>query len=319
MQDSKALLLASIVSLAAASVGLARESVAIPVAEKASPPATESQQNDLYKDATRLMNEGKWDLAAARFAAVAKVHDSLSPGALYWQAYSLQRLGRRSEASAVASQVGKAYPHSRWVRESEALLIEMGAASAPEDDSDEDLKLLALNHLMAHDEEQGLQALRKFLDSGHSVKLMKNALFVLAQSRSPAAKQLLEQIASGARYPQLQLQAIFDLGLEGGVDNVQTLSRLYSDSADKQVKRKILETYGVARQSTPLLALIRQENDSELRALPIHSLGVGGARQELEGLYKEAASAELKVELLHSMMVAGSESTLPRIAPTQPP
>ena len=66
---------------------------------------------------------------------------------------------------------------------------------------DDELKLLALNGLMeSGNADQAVTMLEKMLKSQQSPKLKKRALFVLSQSQSPRAKEVLLGIAKGGSW-----------------------------------------------------------------------------------------------------------------------
>src|SRR5262249_56861449 len=82
-----------------------------------------------------------------------------------------------------------------------------GQAPRPEQEGDEDLKLMALNALLNTDQERAIPMLEKFLSGSSSPKLKERALFVLAQSGSPRARAILAQTAPGQGNPDRQRQA----------------------------------------------------------------------------------------------------------------
>src|SRR5262249_19809798 len=133
-------------------------------------------------------------------------------GALYWKAYALIKLNRRQEALATMADLRKAYASSRWLDDIKSLEVEAGKPVSPESESDEELKLLALNGLMQTEPERAFPILESLLKSAQSPKLKKQAIFVLAQSSLPQAQTLLEQIARGSANPDLQLKAIQNVG-----------------------------------------------------------------------------------------------------------
>ena len=67
--------------------------------------------------------------------------------------------------------------------------------------SDEDLKLLALNGLIGSDPSKAIPALQKILMSNNSTRVKDRALFVLAQSDSPEAQRLLTDTAKTPSAP----------------------------------------------------------------------------------------------------------------------
>ena len=97
---------------------------------------------------------------------------------------------------------------SRWLNDARALEIAMrqraGQPVSPEQQADEDLKLLAIQGLQQMDPEQGVPMLERVLQGNQSPRLKERALFVLAQSDSPSAQQVLTGVASGNSNPDLQ-------------------------------------------------------------------------------------------------------------------
>ena len=100
----------------------------------------------------------------------------------------------------------------------------------PEAESDEDLKLMAINGLVQSDPERALPLVENLLKTSSSPKLKERALFVLAQSNTPRGKQVLEQVArGGAGNPDLQLKAVSYISASSKrTDNKQLLWEIYS-------------------------------------------------------------------------------------------
>ena len=179
--------------------------------------------------------------------------------ALYWKAYALAKLGRRDDALAAIAELRKSYATSRWLDDAKALELEVKQASGqkvrPEAESDEDLKLMAINGLVQSDPERALPLLENLLKTSSSPKLKERALFVLAQSNSPRGKQVLEQVArGGAGNPDLQLKAINYISASSKkTDNRQLLWEIYSNSTDIQVKRSVLNGLRASNDKDHLL------------------------------------------------------------------
>ena len=75
---------------------------------------------------------------------------------------------------------------------------------------------MAMQALQNTDPEQAVPMLEKLLDGTASPRLKERALFVLAQSNSPRAREVLTNIAKGSSTPELQSRAIQYLGVHGG-------------------------------------------------------------------------------------------------------
>jgi tetratricopeptide (TPR) repeat protein len=292
--------------------------------------ANEDRQTQLYNEGTKLMNEGKWEQAAEKFNSAAKTSGSRTAGSLYWAAYCMNKLGSRNEAISIAREVVRLYPTSNWRKSADQLLLEMGATKpgdvigqkiegqGSEKDPNEDLKLMALRQLCDQDEERCVPLARRFIENpANSAHAKEKVMFVLAQGSSAAAQQMVGEIARGKIYPALQVKAIQNIGIEGGEANLKTLSEIYASTPDVQVKKKILESFGIAGASQRLLAAAKSETNPELQRKAVQGLGVAGADQELKDLYKQINDPQMKIYILEGMMVAGADDELADIARTE--
>src|SRR6185295_11078502 len=175
--------------------------------------------------------------AVEYFSAVVTRNGARVDGALYWKAYALGRLGKRDEANAAIAELRKSYATSRWLDDAKALELELRQASgqsvSPEAESDEELKLMAINGLMQSDPERAIPLLESQLKGSATPKVKRNTLFVLAQSNSPKAQALIEQIARGGANPDLQIKAISYMDQRRRPNNnAQVLSEIYTSTTD---------------------------------------------------------------------------------------
>ena len=247
---------------------------------------------------------------------------SKADAGLYWKAYALNKAGRAADALATIAQLRKAAPQSKWLNDARALEMEIrqrsGQRTSPETEGDEDLKLMALNGLLNTDSERALPLLEKFLTgSGNSSKLRERALFVLSQSDSPRAREIVVRIARGQQSPDMQDTAIRYLGLFGGDASKQALADLYASSSDMSVKKAVLQSFMVSGEKARVLAAARGEKSEELRKSAIHLLGVMGAQPELWDMYQAEPSVEVKKSILHAMFVGGGSERLTEVARTE--
>lgn len=276
-----------------------------------------SDESD-YKRGMSYLDRRDYDRAIDVFNRVIENKGERSDGALYWRAYAQNKLGKRDEAQASVTELMKAYPQSRWIEDAKALKMEVVQASgkpvSPEDASDEDLKLLALNALMNSDPDRGIPILDKLLKSGSSPRIKERALFVLAQCRSPKARDLLAQIAKGATNPDVQLKAIEYLGVNGSRENQQLLSEVYRSSNDTNVKRAILRSFMISGNRDALVQSARNETNPELRLEAIRQLGVMGGAGEL---WASENSYEGKRAIINGLMVGGDATKLFEIAKSE--
>ena len=279
------------------------------------------REDDLYDAGTDALDEAHWDRARDKFQQVADMNLSHADAALYWKAYAENKLGRRADALATLSILHQKYPQSRWLNDAKALEIEVrqssGQAPHPENQSDEDLKLLALNGAMQMECGEAVPMLEKFLHGSGSPKLKARALFVLAQGGCQQARDVIDKIARGQSNPELQRKAIEYLGLFGGKGSRQTLADIYASSNEIDVKRQILRSFMISGEKDRVLAAAKNEKVSELRREAIRNLGVMGAQDELWQLYQTEPVLENKEAILQSMFISGSSDRLLEIARTE--
>ncbi len=270
-------------------------------------PGRQDSQDRLYDRGQHALEGRRWDEALDAFSQAATQTGSRTDGALYWKAYALHKLGRRDEAQAALAELRKAHPSSRWLNDAGALELEVKQAAgqkvSPESESDEELKLMALNGLVQSDPERALPLLEKLLKSSQSPRLKDRTLFVLAQSDAPRAAQLLEQVArGGAGNPDLQLRAISYLGVRSRkADNSPLLREIYTSTEDPHVKRALLSAFLSRRDKDSLLQAVRSEKSEPVRLEAISMLGACGAQAELVQLYQAETSTDAKIRIVQSI------------------
>ena len=276
----------------------------------------------LYQDGQRALDSRHWDQALEDFNQVAARAGSRADGALYWKAYTLNKLGRRDEAIAAIAELRKSYASSRWLDDAKALEVEVKQASgqkvAPESESDEDLKLMAINGLVQSDPERAIPLLENLLKGAQSPKLKERALFVLVQSSVPKAQQLLEQVARGGGNPDLQVKALAYVGVarrRQGAGNGQLLSEIYASTSDANVKRAILNAYMANRDTEHLLQVAKTEKTPEFRLDAIRYLGsAGGAGDALVAIYGSDQDRQVKQTIVETLCAHGNAKALVDLA-----
>ena len=277
----------------------------------------------LYERGQRALDGRRWDEALELFTQVAARAASRADGALYWKAYTLNKLGRRDEALSAVAELRKSHASSRWMDDAKGLEVEIKQAAGqpvkPEAEGDEDLKLMALNGIMQSDPDRALPLLENLLKSSQSPKLKERALFVLAQSDSQRGRQVLEQVArGGAGNPDLQLKAIGFIGARSrNQDSRQLLWEIYSNSGDVHVKRALLGAFMSSRDKEHLLQVAKSEKSQQLRMDAISMLGASAAQAELWAIYQAEATPEVKERILHSMVAGGNSDRLLEVARTE--
>ncbi len=279
---------------------------------------SDDRADDLYDRARDLIEEGKFDRAVSDLDRLIGLKSNRTDAAIYWKAYSLSKLGQRADALAALGDLYKQFADSRWIRDAKALEVEVrqasGQAVSPASQADEELKLMALRGIMQSDPEQALSVLEKMLTGTNSPKVKDRALFVLSQSHSARAREIIAGVARGNANPDLQLRAIRYIGIMGGPDNRQILGDVYKSSNDSAVKRSILRSFMTANDRERLFAAAKTETDASLRGEAIRQLGVIHASSELAQLYQSETSIDLRKSILQSMFVGGDSDKLIELA-----
>ncbi|MBZ5533366.1 MAG: HEAT repeat domain-containing protein [Acidobacteriia bacterium] len=281
-------------------------------------PTDNPREDQLYKAGSDQLNQSDWQHAVDTFTQLADLKGDRADAGLYWKAYALNKLARRSDALKVIADLRRLYARSTWLKDAGALEVEIRQASGqpanPEKEQDEDLKLLALNGLMNSDSERAIPMLAEFLKANHSMRLKDRALFVLAQSDSPKAQDIVKKVAQGQSGPDLQVKAIHQLGITDAKEDIPVLQGIYNSASDPKVKRAVLQAFMTSDAKESVLAVLRSEKDPELRRSAIHQLGAMDAHSELRQLYQSTTSSDDKESLIQALAICDDVDTIAQIA-----
>ena len=274
-------------------------------------------EEDLYDAGTDSLDDHDWRHAASAFRKVADMRMSHADAALYWLAYAQGKMGARSDALSTLLQLQKSYPKSKWVEDGKTLEVEIRQSSgqeiAPEHVVDEDVKLMAINGLMNSDPERAIPILEGIINGHQSNKLKERALFVLSQSGSQRAFDIVVRTAKSGP-PELRERAVRTLGILGGERSRTVLADIYNSTNDVSVKKSVLKSYMITGDRAHLLSLAKGESNQELRADAVMQLGVIGARNELTELYNTESTVEVRKKILQAMFIGGNSEKLAEIA-----
>ena len=245
-----------------------------------------------YTAGTQAMDANNWPGAVNAFDKVINAKGKRVDAALYWKAYSLNKLNKLQLASATCDQLHSQYMDSPWNRDCAALApniqintaeltknVEemtrnagvMAAASVdslhfdadtpPARGSDDDLKMLALNSLLNQDPARAVPLLRGILAGNQPASVKKHALFVLAQSKSPEAESILRDAVTGKMDPQLQRQAIQSMAVFQGKRANDTLVEVYKTTSDPQIKLSVVSALFFTGDAPKMVELAKNEKD----------------------------------------------------------
>ena len=276
------------------------------------------REGSYYEQGQSALDSGKWDRAVSYFDRVIEMKAARADAALYWKAYAQNKQGQRPEALATIGALTKEYPKSRYLGDAKALEVEVknnsGQPINPASESDEDMKLIAIQTFANNPTEEAVPILQKVLQGTGSPRLKARALFVLAQMNSARARDVLVTIAKGSSNPDLQMKAVQYLGVHGGRENRAALAEIYSSSSDVDLKKRILNAFMVAGDKERVLAAAQSEQNGELRASAVQQLGVMSASEELWSLYQKESTVEVKKQIIRALFVGGNVTRLSEIA-----
>ncbi len=276
--------------------------------------------DDAYATGTRAMDEHQWANAVAAFDKVIGEKGKRVDAALYWKAYSLNKLGKMPLAIATCDQLRAQFADSAWNKDCAAISVGVtvdastmadqlkilkidkmrpvvvsplgfdmsGGEAGVARGSDEDLKILALNSLMYRDPATALPLLRGILNGNQPIAVKKHALFVLAQSKTPEAEIILHDAALGKLDPQLQAEAIRSMAVFQGKRANDTLAEVYRTTTDPKIKRSIISAMFITKDATRMVEMARSEKDLELKRTIVSELA----------LMNDKAATDYMMELL---------------------
>jgi len=136
---------------------------------------------------------------------------------------------------------------------------------------------------------------------------------VIAESNTPKAQQMLEQIARGGN-PDLQVRAIQFMSQRKNPDTPKILLEIYTATTDPAVKRAVLDVFSNNRDKGRVLQVLRTEQDGTLRNRAIGILGDFDGQPELWQIYQAETTPDGKIAVLNAMAHNGNLEKLADVA-----
>lgn len=261
-----------------------------------------------YDRGRGYIDRSQYDRAVDAFNQVISQRRAKADAAMYWKAYSQNKLARRTEALATLAELPKQFPKSRWLDDARRLDVEIrqssGQAVSAEALDDEELKLLVLQGLTQSDPEAALPHIEKMLAGPGSVRLKERALYLVSRSRSPRGRQIVTAAARSSTNPDLQMSAIAYLGRLAGAESAQALEEIYRSTSDADVKKRILQSLASANAEDRLGPIARNEKDPELKRMAIRQLGASrraDVGETLSAIYNGDSSTEIRKAVIDAL------------------
>ncbi len=269
----------------------------------------------IFRDGRDFIEREDWQSAAERFRSFLTdfPKDRQVDAALYWYAYSLQKLGRKDEAAEPLLRLIREFASSSWRREAEAMLVVLGRGEAVQqalqNRNNCEIKILALQSLFQANEERAFTFVNEVLKSNQTdcPALQAAAVSLLGSYGGARATPLLLDIARGQGDLRLRLTAIRRLGDQNLDAVADDLARLYDADRTKEIRVQILRA--LAQMQSPraqakLIELARAGDDPGMRLLAIRYLGdknAAGAVEELIRLYDAERTPDIRTQIVRSL------------------
>jgi len=236
----------------------------------------EAFSNAPYELGLRLLERRSYEEAIAQFDRTVTDAPETADAARYWKAFAEYKIGQTDEALATLGVLRRQHPQSRYLADARVLETEVrrtaGSPVNPADLDDDEIKLLAINAMQYSDPARATPLLEGVLQSTSSLRVKRQALFVLAQSDQPRAREILMSYARGSGNPDLQRRAIEYLMAADGDNAALDLTSLYQSTTDATVRRTIIDALASRRQADALVTLARQESDRDLKTAIVRRL-----------------------------------------------
>lgn len=173
----------------------------------------------------------------------------------------------------------------------------------------EQLKIAALEALIAAPAERALPIVSKVLAGSHSDDVKERALFILSQIDAPEALETLLRFAR-EEDSALQAEAIRMIGIGGDKDALASLGAIYA-AGGADAREAVLEAYLIAGDKKAVFEIAAgADNDKDFEQA-VDMLGAMGARDELRELRGRAGVSDT---LIDAYAISGDFDSLRELA-----
>jgi HEAT repeat protein len=176
---------------------------------------------------------------------------------------------------------------------------------------DTDQRIQALGSLLRTDAPRVIPMLKEITLETEDTNEARRALWVMAQSGAPEAREAVLQVARDAKEP-VQIAAVRELFRFPSPEVTHELLQIYS-AAKPLVKTQIVVTLAARSDRVALLRIIESEKDKPVRDAAIVRLGQAGGAPQLRALYMRVGP-DSKPPIIDGLFRARAESELIQIA-----
>ncbi len=179
-------------------------------------------------------------------------------------------------------------------------------------ESDDELKIAALEALFSAPPERALPLAAKVLRGNNSDEVKESALFILSQIDLPEAQDILVETASQSD-GEIQEEAIRMIGIGGNSDTLSRLAGIY-ETGDEDVREAVLEALMIAGDEDAVYELAVSAHDAGNEkdfVNAIEMLGVMNANEHLRKLRESTGNSDALIE---AYAISGDADSLREIA-----
>jgi HEAT repeat protein len=176
---------------------------------------------------------------------------------------------------------------------------------------DSEMRLQALSSLIQSDAARVIPMLREIALESDNVDVASRAVFVMAQSERPEARETVIQVARRAAEP-VRVTAVRELARFEGPEISTELIHVYT-TGHEALKRQVVKSLGERKERRALMKIVQSEKEPELRSRAILTLGQIGGTEQLRLLYPRVGPAAKRAVIL-GLFNARADADLIRIA-----
>jgi hypothetical protein len=269
-----------------------------------------------YIAGTKAMNDRRWQDAVRSFDQVINAKQAKTDAALYWKAYSLNKLGNQSLALATCTQLHSQYASSTWNKDCEALGIDAGAFAGPVPPVPPVAPLPPLSKVMIYRTDAYSKADRDYAradrdmargeshDPDADIKML--ALNSLLNQDPARAIPLLRGILSGNQPANIKRHAIFVLAQSKSPEAQAILNDAVLGKLDPTLQREAIQSMGIYKGKAgneTLVEVYNKTSDPKIKQAVISAFFISQDAPRMVELAKNEKNLELKRNIVSQLAV----------------
>jgi HEAT repeat protein len=279
-----------------------------------------------YSSGLSHLNRRNYEQAIARFDRAIAQKGSHTDGALYWKAFAQYKLGRTDEALATLAELRRSHAKSRYLADAKVLETEARGMSGRTltaeqiaNMDDDEIKLIAIDGIRRSNPEGAIPLLEGLLNAASSLPVKRRALYVLALSDQPRARQILLGYAKGAGNPELQMEAIRYVAANREHPSASSdLRQIYESSDDPAMRLAVINAYRSAGHKSGLLSIASATSEPlTVRRQAVSGLTGIATPQDLWALYQKEPNSELRAAIVSAFGSMGAVEQLNQVIRTE--